>query len=250
MRVKRCLVGVAVGAAVLVSAGCASCSHKAYAEALRPVEEVAVIAPARARVNVFLMNGADVFEVSGLSELKDSVIAAGFPKVYYAQRFDREWYRRELHRLHREDPDNRFVLIGYGTAADQLRQLAVQVAGEDIPLDMVAFIDPVHENADLINCPFPSLVIRSHHWLLSPRLQPTETMTVHRTRHPGVPNSPATVQQVVAILTASALRVPLNIPPVECVPVIDPKKSVPRPEQPKVVPPLPPEWQFLCPGGM
>ena len=93
-------------------------------------------------------------------------------------------------------------------------------------------------------------MIRSHHWLLSPRLQPTETMTVHRTRHPGVPNSPATVQQVVAILTASALRVPLNIPPVECVPVIDPKKSVPRPEQPKVVPPLPPEWQFLCPGGM
>jgi len=249
MLAKRTVIAGVFGAAVLASAGCTTCPHHSYAESLRPVEEVAVVAPARARVNVFLMNGADLFEVGGLSELKDAIRAAGFPKVYYAQRFDREWFRRELHRLHREDPDNRFVLIGYGTAADQLRQLACQVAGEQIPLDRVIFIDPAAEDADLTNAAFPSLVIRSHHWRLSPRLQPTETMVVHRTRHPNVPDAPATVQQVVAILTASALRVPLVIPPVECVPVLDPQKPRPRPDQPKVMPPLPPEWQFLCTSG-
>jgi hypothetical protein len=250
MLAKRAVIAGVMGASVLLSAGCNSCPHKAYAQSLRPVEEVSVIAPARARVNVFLMNGADLLEVGGLSELKDGIVAGGFPKVYYAQRFDREWYRRELHRLHREDPDNRFVLIGYGTAADQLRQLAVQVAGEQIPLDRVIFLDPAGENADLTNCPFPSLVIRSHHWRLSPRLQPTESMTIHRTRHPNVPDSPATVQQVLEILIDSACRVPLNIPPIECVPEIDPKRPRPRPDQPKVMPPLPPEWQALCPQGM
>jgi len=250
MRVPRNLVLAAVGTAVLVSAGCTSCPRKAYAECLRPVEDVTAIAPARARVNVFLMNGLDPLQVGGLHCLKDEILAAGFPKVYYAQRYDREWYRRELHRLHREDPDNRFVLIGYGTAADQLRQLACQVAGEGVPLDMVLFIDPAGENADLTSAAFPSLVIRSQHWRLSPYLQPTESLTVHGIRHPGINCSPATVQQVVSILAESARRVPVFNKPVECVPVIDPTKPVPRPDTPKVMPPLPPEWRFLCPNGM
>jgi hypothetical protein len=248
MRVKRLLVGAVVATAAL-SAGCTSCPHKAYGECQRPVEEVSVGIRARARVNVFLMNGADVLELGGLSELKDAVLAAGFPKVYYAQRFDREWYHREINRLHREDADNRFVLIGYGTAADQLRLLAAQLTADGVPLDTVAFLDPAGEGADLTGSPFPSLVIRSRRWRLSPRLQPTEAMTLPGTGHRDVPDSAATVQQVVAILTASAHRVPVNNPPVECVPVLDPKKPVPRPDKPKEMPPLPPEWRFLCPQG-
>lgn len=249
MRVKRYLIGGLLGIVAVLPTGCVSCPHKAYAECLRPVEEVSVSIRARARVNVFLMNGADVLELGGLSELREAIIAAGFPKVYYAQRFDREWYYREVHRLHREDPDNRFVLVGYGITADQLRQLATQLTSDGIPLDTVAFIDPAGERSDLTDCPFPSLVIRSQHWRLSPRFQPMESLTVLGTRHGNVPRSPATVDQVVAALTASALRVPVINPPVECVPVIDPKRPVPRPDKPKVMPPLPPEWQFLCPSG-
>lgn len=249
MLVKRTTLAGVIGAAVQLAAGCAHFPTASNTQCLRPVEEVAAPAQARARVNVFLMNGTDILEVGGMSELRDAIVAAGYPKVYYAQRPDREWFRRELHRLQREDPTNRFVLIGYGTAADQIRQLAVQVTGEQIPLDAVVFIDPAGERSDIANCPFPSQVIRSQRWKLSPRLHAAETLTMHGTNHVNVPNSPGTVEQVLAIVTASALRVPLNIPPIECVPVIDPKRPIPRPTEPKVMPPLPPDWQFLCPGG-
>lgn len=249
MLAKRTALAGLIGAAIHLAAGCAHFPTGQSGECLRPVEEVAAPAMARARVNVFLMNGADILEVGGLSELKDAIVAAGYPKVYYAQRPDREWFRRELHRLHREDPTNRFVVIAYGTAADQIRQLAVQVTSEKIPLDVVVFIDPAGERSDLTNCPFPSQVIRSQRWKLSPRLHTAETLTMHGTNHVNVPNSPGTVEQVLAIMTASALRVPLNIPPIECAPVIDPKRPIPRPTEPKQIPPLPPEWRFLCPGG-
>jgi hypothetical protein len=249
MLAKRTALAGVIGAAIQLAAGCAHFPSASNTQCLRPVEEVAAPAQARTRVNVFLMNGADILEVGGMSELKDDIVAAGYPKVYYAQRPDREWYRKELHRLHREDPLNRFVLIGYGTAADQIRELAVQVTREQIPLDVVVFIDPVGERADLTNCPFPSQVIRSQRWRLSPRLQTSEKLQIQGTNHLNVPNSLGTVEQVVAIVTASALRVPLNLPPVECVPVIDPKRPIPRPAEPKLIPPLPPEWQFLCPGG-
>jgi hypothetical protein len=224
------------------------CHHTAYGDCLKPVEQVAAGARARAKVYVFLMNGADVFDVGGLKELEGEIVRAGFPKVYYAQRFDQEWYYKEMHRLRRTDPDNRFVLVGQGAAAKQLQELACRVSADQIPLDAVVFLDPVGATGDLAeNQPYPSKVIRSHHWIGSPRLPATDVMMIERVGHLHLPNHPSAVAAVVEILAASAVRVPIPNPPLDCVPQLDDRKPIPRPYEPKVVPAPPPGWDVLCP---
>lgn len=247
--IRLLLVGGLLGS-VVAAGGCLRCRHTAYGECLKPVEQVAAIAPARAKVYVFLMNGADWFDVGGLKELEGEIVRAGFPKVYYAQRFDKAWYYKEIHRLRRDDPDNRFVLVGIGTAADQLQELAACVTKDEIPLDAVVFLDPVCAKGDLAtDTPYPTKVVRSHHWLGSPRLVAAETMSVPRVGHLHLPDHPVAVAAVVEILTDSALKVPLDLRPIDCVPQLDETKPIPRPQEPKVVPVPPPGWNTLCPDS-
>lgn len=225
---------------------CPSNTH----DCLRPVEEVPVIAPARAKVYVFLMNGYDLFDVGHLHELECTLVRAGFPKVYYAQRFDGEWYYKELHRLHREDPDNRFVLVGMGTAAEQMQELAARVTACGIPLDHVVFLDPVGGEGDLTEeVPYPSTVIRSRIWPGSPHLITPEAVKIRDTGHLTLPNHLGTTNELIGILTQSALRVPIVRKPIDCIPLTDEPKPIPRPTEPKIVPPAPPGWNALCPDS-
>ena len=237
--------------ALALSSGCTTCNHTAFAESMRPIEKVCVTAPARDKVYTFFMNGADLLELNGFSELQHELVCAGFPKIYYAQRADREWYRRELHRLHRDDPDARFLLVGYGSAADQVQELACQVSREQIPIDTVVYIDPIGAKGDLTqNVPYRAVILKSHHWRAAPRLKAPETITIDRIGHIGVPHHPATVQTIVDLMTDSALRVPLPDATVDCLPLRnDGTRPIPRPAEPKEIKPPPPGWEFLCPNG-
>jgi hypothetical protein len=236
--------------AVLGGGGCLHTCPKNPHDCLRPVEQVQVIAPARAKVYVFLMNGADLFDVGHLHELECSIVRAGFPKVYYAQRFDQEWYYKELHRLRREDPDNRFVLVGQGTAADQMQELACRVTNDGIPLDAVVFLDPVGGTGDLVEgAAYPSAVVRSRLWVGSPRLSTPYNLKIPEVGHARLPNHPATVDELIGILTDSARRVPIVRKPIDCIPLTDEPRPIPRPDVPKVVPPAPPNWDALCPNS-
>lgn len=233
----------------LASVGCLKCHHTAYRECLRPVEQCEVSALARAKVYVFLMNGADVVDIDGLKELECQIVAAGFPKVYYAQRFDLEWYYRELHRLRRDDPDNRFVLIGQGAGAKQLQELACRVTADGIPLDAVVFHDPIGIAADLASeAEYETFVIRSHLWVGAPKLAASEEMRVSGVHHLHLSDSPTVVATIASILTRSAKQVPIARQPVDCIPLVDENKPIPRPSEPKQVPIVPPEWNVLCPN--
>ena len=233
-----------------LASGCTSCRHTAFAESMKPIEDVAVIAPARSKVYAFFMNGADLLEINGFSELQEGLTCAGFSKIYYAQRADREWYRKELHRLHREEPDARFLLVGYGSAADQIQELACQVGHEGIPLDAVVYIDPIGVEGDLTRgVPHRAVILKSHHWRAAPRLRAAESITVDGVGHIGVPVHPVTVQVMVDLMTESALKVPLPDATIDCRPVLDPKRPIPRPTQPKQLVAPPPGWGFLCPNA-
>ncbi len=233
-----------------LSTGCTTTKYTAFARSMTPVEQSTVSAQARNKVYAFFMNGADVLELNGFEELQDGLICAGYAKLYYAQQIDREWYRRELHRLHRDDPDARFILVGYGSAADPLQELACQVSREEIPLDAVVYIDPICAKGDLTqNVPYRAVILKSHHWLGAPRLKAPETVTIDRVGHIGVPRHPATVQYFVDLMTESALKVPIADPTIICRPVLNEKRAIPRPAEPQEIKPPPPGWEFLCPNG-
>jgi hypothetical protein len=239
------------GVAVALSAvGCIRNCHTSTHECLRPIEDVAVIAPARAKVYVFLMNGSDVFDVGHLKELECSILQAGFPKVYYAQQLDQEWYYKELHRLRRDDPDNRFVLLAQGTGAEQMRQLVCRVTTDGIPLDAVVYLDPIGATDQLTqDVVHPTTVLRSRLWPESPRHSTAYSLTIPEVGHARLPNHPAVVEQVLGILTDSARRVPIVRKPIDCIPLTDEPKPIPRPHEPKQVPPYPANWDALCPNS-
>lgn len=229
--------------------GCVRCRYTALAESQLPVEHSKVIAPSRSKVYLFLVNGADLAEYSGIQNLQQQIICGGYAKVYHAQRFDRAYFRKELHRLHREDPDNRFILLGYGAAADQLLELACCVSTEQIPLDCVGFIDPAGLNAELIHrAPFRTIIFRSHHWVLSPRLIGNETLTLNNVGHYRVMPHPLTVNAILDLMTESALRVPVFNKPVECIPMRDEVRAIPRPDEPKQLAVPLEGYEFLCPN--
>ncbi len=229
--------------------GCVRCRYTALAESQMPVERTAVSAPARSKVYLFLANGADLTEQGRITELQQKVICGGFPKVYHAQRFDRAWFRKELHRLHREDCNSRFIIIGYGTAADQVLELACCVSDEGIPLDCVGFIDPAGLNADLMyRAPFRTILFRSHHWVLSPRLVTNEMVKVHNVGHYDIMPNPLTANAVIELMTESALRVPIDNRPIQCLPIRDDVRPIPRPDEPKKIEVPLEGYEFLCPN--
>ncbi len=245
LRRLACWLGLAL--ALFAPFGCTTCNQTAGYDCLKSIESVSALAPQRAKVYVFLMNGADLFDLGGLKELEGKLNAAGFPKIYYAQRFDRDWYYREIHRLRRDDPENRFVLIGQGTAADQLQKLARCLSHDEIPLDAVVFLDPVGAKFDA-ETPYPAKVIRSHQVIGAPLASGQhETMILQNVGHLHLSDHPATVSALVELLFASAQRVNIPRPRVECVPLTEEPKPIPRPSEPKVVPAVPPGWTVLCP---
>ena len=248
MLLRRFVCWFGFALALFAPLGCTTCNQTAGYDCLKSIESVSAIAPQRAKVYVFLMNGADLFDIGGLHELEAKLNEAGFPKIYYAQRFDREWYYREIHRLRRDDPENRFVLIGQGTAADQLQKLACCLTRDEIPLDAVVFLDPVGAKFDEETA-YPVKVIRSHQVIgAMPRtVGQQETMILQNVGHLHLTDHPATVSALVELLFASAQRVNITRPRVECVPLTDEPKPIPRPSEPKVVPAVPPGWNVLCP---
>lgn len=226
-------------------AGCVSCKHTAFATSLKAYNETGIPAPIRQRVYLFLMNGADLTDSAGLCKLRDKVCAAGFPKVYLAQRMDANWYEREVRRVAWEDPSARIVLLGVGIAADKLLPLAAGAIEDGVAVDSVILLDPVCA-ADL---PVPAgcrtVVIRSRAWA-DPGLVGAEHFVIEKTGHLSLVNCPAVVDRVIGQLIASAGQVTaLPGDPLPRTSLRDHPDPTPRPHV-IVMPAAPGEaWNFL-----
>ncbi len=227
--------------------GCIPFRSSTYTECLLPVEAGGPLAPQRARVYTFIMNGADPLDLAHLKDLEKGIHTAGYPKVYYAQRLDEEWYYREIHRLHRDHADNRFVLVGFGLAFPQMESLSRRLTTDGIPIDAMVFLDPAGPRAkDGCEPEYPYGVLRSRFWPAG-TLEKGEGVRFPDAGHFHLPNHPDSVGRIVALLQASAAQVPDRRKAVECIPVADEPKPIPRPNEPKQVSTPPPEWDALCP---
>lgn len=241
----------AVAAVLSIGTGCVSCRHTGYAESLCPATPTPYPPPVRQQVFLFMMNGSDLFELSGMLCLRDKLCHAGYPQVYYAQRQDVAWYNRELRRVARDEPGGRILLLGYGTAAERVLNLAHDAVRDGLPIDSVILLDPIGVSGDLaLTLPVHSVVIRSHHWRGGRSLEPTETITAAGVGHYSLPNSLPTVEAVVRLMTESAGRVRLASPfDLPHLPLTDKPAPTPRPIDPATLAHPVDEWDFLKPLG-
>lgn len=228
------------------SLGCVSTRYEANYELLQPCPSTEIPPWQRQKVHLFLMNGRNVLENGGFLGLRDQLAVAGYPKVYTAQRPDREWYRYEMRRVVRDDPNARLILASYGASADIVSALAFEAARDGLPVDAVVFLDAVGIGGNLAETlPYHTVVVRSHNWRGSPALSVREHVQVQGYGHFSLPHCPATPELLLRLMSQSATLVPEEtLDHLPRLPLRDKPEPTPRPNP--VVTDTP-GWDFL--GG-
>lgn len=233
---------------MLFSLGCVHVHHPAVEQTLYPCEPSPFRPSARNEVYLFMMNNFDITEQGNLLALRDRLAEYGFPKVAYTQQVDLAWYERELRRIHRDRPEARLLLLGYGSSTANIVKLAEDCLRDELPIDAVIFLDPSCYNADLRTCLNTTTVtIRSHNWQGSPRLLTQENYQLSGVGHLSAARSEQTFRIVSELMNRSAARVPR--PPAELPRLSLPTRyRIPR-ERADVPLGVNPEWNFLqeCP---
>jgi hypothetical protein len=96
-------------------------------------------------VYVFLVQGLDPFDMANLGGVREYLISQGFIKTYLGAPFYAPWFSAEIRRLHQEDPEARFVLVGHGQGANLARAIARSVQQDRASVDLLISI-----NADAV----------------------------------------------------------------------------------------------------
>jgi hypothetical protein len=130
--------------------GCLNCCHPV---ATPPQEQAdtchAIAAVNRRSVHIFLLNGTDDLGCANLQGVQQYLFDLGFTRTYYGEAYHSLCFLSEIRRINKEEPDARFVLIGYDAGAKAACMLANWVAKDDIHFDLIVYIDPLLLNDDL-----------------------------------------------------------------------------------------------------
>src|SRR5262249_20248294 len=114
----RCLAAGAATVLTVTGSGCLSFMHPVHSpphDCLEPC--LAIPHCCKDHVYVFLINGLDPFECGNLRGVQDYLHSLGFNRTYYAQLYHGLFIKSEVRRLHEEDPEAHFVIVGFSFGA-------------------------------------------------------------------------------------------------------------------------------------
>jgi hypothetical protein len=113
----------------------------------RPVEPLptALDLPACCRNHVWFFLLGDFHPCHELEKLRSQLIDAGYIKVYCGQVYHLWHFAAELKKVHQDDPEARFVIIGQGIAASAARDLASRAVDAGAPIDLFVYLDDVSD---------------------------------------------------------------------------------------------------------
>jgi len=245
------LLWALLAAGLLANSGCACLIHPIDPVKADRVEACHAVPNAcRSHVYVFLLNGLDPFEWSNLRGVCDYLQELGFIKTYYGQMYHCLWFDGEIKRLHDEDPEARFVLVGFSYGANLARTLAQSVKKCDITIDLLVYVS----GNTLKNCDKdrPENALKIVNILASgciwngADIDGTERIDVPEVWHFGSPTHPATLEKLACELTEVAARVKFEVPAEPALP--NPADAGPTPKPVTVETSTEhDEWDFLKP---
>jgi hypothetical protein len=252
-RWARRLSGALVAVALLAGSGCLNFCHP-----LPPVtkeqaaESAALPDGCRNHVYVFLIHGLDPLDAANISGLCDYLHALGYLKVYYGQLYHLWYFQRELARVHKEDPDARFVLIGFSFGANMVREVAQEARAEQCVIDLMVYLggntleDVPYDRPDNV-LKFVNILAAGCIWN-GADMEGAENLHVTDIFHFGSPTHQQTLEVLRRELPLVAARVPLTARAVEPFPLDESERGpTPRPvQEPQARGPRD-EWDFLKP---
>jgi hypothetical protein len=123
------------------SCGCMSFLHPVQSDTQDMVEYCKELPDySRDHVYVFLVHGMDPLDYANLRGMRDYLHQLGFNKVYYGQLYHTPYFKKELVRIHEEEPEAHFVLIGFSFGANMVRNMAVEARDHGIPIDLLMYM--------------------------------------------------------------------------------------------------------------
>jgi hypothetical protein len=205
----------------------------------------------KSKVHVFLIDGIDPFCAGDLGAVRSFLIDLGFIKTSFGQMYHAGYFGDQIRRIHKDDPDAQFVLIGFDRGAGSALELACDLAAEQAPLALVVFLD----GQCLRELPPQSLpgtrVVHVRNaaglWDVTD-LRRAETVNVRDCGHFRLPTHPITLEVLAHELGNVAQTVPIPAPPVEELPPLFEPAPPPRPLDPaSQTVALPADWNYLGP---
>ena len=170
---------------------------------------------ARNHVHIFFIHGMDPFDWANLSGVRDYLQSLGYIKTHYGQLYHVWQFKEDLRRVHREDPDARFVLIGFSFGANMVRNLANDANAEHIPIDLLIYLggntlkdcpEDKPENAlHIVNILATGCIWNGDY------LEGADNLNYGDVWHFGSPSYPKTLDVLAEELVKVAARVPVVI---------------------------------------
>lgn len=221
---------LAAGLTFAVAPGCTTCHHAAQEVSRSPEPAGLNGLPAcqRDRVYVFLVSGNDPFGLGQLTGLRDRLNECGFAKVYCGRWLHGTAFEKEVRRIHSDDPDARFVVIGYSLGAAAADATAARLAADGVPLDGLVELAPVYlPLSPPVPVPAARRVVLVPHGA-DPAIAPgAEAIHVPGVGHFSLPTHPTAVRTVLETLEAAAARVPEYVPDGPSLPLLDSPAPIP-----------------------
>jgi hypothetical protein len=205
---------------------------------------------ARDHVYVFFVHGMDPCDCANLTGLRDYVQSLGFSKTYYGQMFHTLHFETVVQQIHKDDPEARFVLVGFSFGANFARDICQSAKKEGIPVDLLVYLGgntlsdgpkDQPENA----CKIVNILATGCIWN-GDTLEHAENIQVQGVWHFGSPTHPQTLEVLARELAVVAARVPVPPATAPTMPPADETAPTPRPVQAQKPAPRD-EWDFLKP---
>jgi hypothetical protein len=246
------LLGILVLAGTLTGlTGCFSCLHPIEPPSKEQLHLCYSLPEcSRNKVYIILAHGHDILDCANLDGVEDNVRKLGFIKTYFGPWYEGKYFAEEIRRLHKEDGERRFVLIGVGHGCSTVRAVAAAVQPDHIGIDLVVYVsgcpkedskqDRLQNVEKVINiqskCGVPAGSSPDH----GQHVVYPEVGTL------AAPTHPHTLDILAHELTAVACRVPVivRMPPPDPFQTPTPHPVKEAPEGPRD------EWDFLKPQAL
>jgi hypothetical protein len=220
----------------------------------------------RNHVHIFIIHGMDPLDFANLEGLTEWCQNLGYPKTCLGQLYHLWQFKSDLRKVHEQDRDARFVLMGFSFGANMVRELANAVKDEGITIDLLVYFGgntlentPPNQPDHVLHI----VNILATGWIWNGcKMDRADNIDYDDCWHFGSPTHPKTRALLARELAVVAARVPVP-PSLRTLPAGD-ELPPPRPVPPEELPrprlkTLPPEdgreakedgddWNFLEPN--
>lgn len=195
-----------VAAIFLASSGCLSCSHHGYDLARHSGPECDVPSCQRNGVYVFAMSSLNPVSIVALDDLREQLNRQGYSKIATGQTIHAGWMAHEMHRIHEEEPEAVFVILGFESAVPAAARLTERSISEGLPVAGVAVI--ASEDINTITLP------RIRTLAIGRTVEPAnaenlESVPVPNVASYGLATDSRTIEAIGRMLTDTAVSIPM-----------------------------------------